>query len=222
MAGSNSASGSHCQIHQELDMNRPTSSKPALLSKAGGPAASAPGLVSPLTSRIGKVVLSPKSEWGVIASEPTTVAELYAGYVIPLALPAAVVGFLRTQSGLTSLRLFICALFGVCIVGLFINVLAPTFSGRRDPRQALKVAAYSLTPVSLSSVLALAPPILAIPLQLLAGFYGSYVLHLGLPVLMRSTREKAFGYSASVAICTVLVGAVFAVLCTVFAGVQPK
>jgi hypothetical protein len=222
MAGSNTASGSHFQIHQEREMNRPTCSKPALASKAGGPTASAPGLVSRLISRIGRVVLSPKSEWGVIASEPTTVAELYAGYVIPLALPAAVVGFLRMQSGLTSLRLFVSAVLGVSIVGLFINVLAPTFSGRRDSRQALKVAAYSLTPAGLSSVLALAPPILATPLQLLAGLYGSYVLYLGLPVLMRSTREKAFGYSASVIICTALVGVVFAVLSTVFAGVQPK
>jgi len=203
-------------------MNRPTCTKAALVAKAGGAAASAPGLVSPLISRIRKVVLSPKSEWGVIASEPTTVAELYAGYVIPLALPAALVGFLRMHSGLTSLRLFVSALLGVFIVGLFINVLAPTFCGRRDLRQALKVAAYSLTPASLSSVLALAPPILATPLQLLAGLYGSYLLYLGLPVLMRSTREKAFGYSASVVICTALVCVVFAVLSTVFAEVQTK
>ena len=125
------------------------------------------------------------------------------------------------------LMVFVSAVFGVSVVGLVINVLAPTFSGRRDLRQALKAAAYSLTPASLCSVLALAP-IPAAALQLLAGIYGIYALYLGLPVLMRSPQEKAFGYAASVVICTVLMGAVFAVLSTVYPGdafhpaAQPK
>jgi Yip1 domain len=241
MAGSNAASGSHCQIYPERDMNRPKCNKPApaIASKAwSAPAASAPGLLS----RIKKLVLNPKSEWAVIAAEPTTIAELYAGYVTPIALLTALVGFLRMPmpgidlafgaslhmpilSGLAfTLMLFVSAVFGVSIVGLIINVLAPTFAGHRDLRQALKVAAYSLTPASLGSVLALAP-IPATLLQLCAGIYGIYVLYLGLPVLMRSP-QKAFGYSASVVICTVLMGVVFAVLSTVYPGgavyAQPK
>jgi hypothetical protein len=150
---------------------------------------------------------------------------------------ATLMGFLRMSvpgvssafGGLTlTLRLFVSVLFIVFVVGLVINVLAPTFSGRQDLRRALKVAAYSLTPASLSSVLVLAPPIFAIPLQLLAGVYGIYELYLGLPVLMRSPPEKAFGYSASVVVCTILVGVVFAVLSTVypggtiFPGAQPR
>ena len=84
------------------------------------------------------------------------------------------------------------------------------------------MAAYSLTPAMLSSVLALSP-ILATLLQLLAGLYGIYVLYLGLPVLMQSPKEKAFGYTASVVICTILVGIVFAVLSTVahIGGARP-
>ena len=209
-------------------MNRHTGSKsaPATASHAGGASAAfAPALVARingLASRIKNVVLSPKTEWGVIASEPGTVAALYAGYVTPLALPAALLGSLRMSvlginpafgDGLRiPILLFVSALFGVFILGLIIDVLAPTFSGRRDLHQAFKVAAYSLTPAGLSSVLTLAPPILAMPLQLLAGLYGVYVLYLGLPVLMRSRREKAFGYAASVVICSILVGVVFAVL----------
>ncbi len=191
-------------------------------------AAAAPGLLS----RIKNLVLSPKTEWPVIAPEPTTVAQLYAGYVMPLALLAALLGFLRMSvlgvstafggsfrmpisSGLTyTLMMFVSALFGVFVVGLIINALAPTFSGTKDQRQALKVAAYSLTPALLSSVLALSP-ILPTLLQLLAGLYGIYVLYLGLPVLLQSPKEKAFGYTASVVICTILVGIVFAVLSTV-------
>jgi hypothetical protein len=64
-----------------------------------------------------------------------------------------------------------------------------------------------LTPALLSSVLALSP-ILPTLLQLLAGIYGIYVLYLGLPVLMQSVQEKSFGYTASVVICTILLGIV--------------
>jgi hypothetical protein len=118
------------------------------------------------------------------------------------------------SSGLAyTVVMFVSVLFGVFIVGVVINTLAPTFSGTKDQRQALKVAAYSLTPAMLSSVLALSP-ILATLLQLLAGLYGIYVLYLGLPVLMQSPKEKAFGYTASVVICTILVGIVFGILST--------
>ncbi len=188
-------------------------------------AASAPGLLS----RVKKIVLSPKSEWPVIASEPTTASQLYVGYVVPLALLAALSSFLKISvlgvesafgnrfrmpilSGLEfTAMMFVSALFGVLVVGLIIGALAPTFSGTENQRQALKAAAYSLTPAMLSSVLALSP-ILATLLQLLAGCYGIYVLYLGLPLLMRSPKEKAFGYTASVVVCTILVGIVFAVL----------
>lgn len=215
-------------------MNRPKYNKPApaLAPKAwGAPAPSAPRLIS----RLKKLVLSPKAEWPVIAAERVTVAKLYAGYVTPLALLTAIMAFLRmtipgtdlafgavlhmpTLSGLAlMLMLFVSAVFCVSVVALIINALAPTFAGQRDLRQAVKVAAYSLTPAGLSSFLALAP-IPAPLLQLLAGIYGTYVLYLGLPVLMRSPQEKAFGYSASVAICTVLMGVVFVVLSTFYPG----
>ena len=201
----------------------------ATVSKAwAAAAASAPGLLS----RIKNIVFSPTAEWPVIAPEPTTVPQLYVGYVMPLAVLAALLGFLRMSvlgvnsafgnsfrmpisSGLTyTVMMFVSVLFGVFVVGLIINALAPSFAGTKDQRQALKVAAYSLTPAMLSSVLALSP-ILATLLQLLAGLYGIYVLSLGLPVLMQSPKEKAFGYTASVVVCTILVGIVFAILSTV-------
>ena len=172
-----------------------------------------------------------KPEWQVIAPETTQAAQLFVGYVMPLAVLAALIGFVRMSvigvntafgggfrmplgTGLTyTVLTLVSALIGVFIVGLIINGLAPTFSGQRDQRQALKVSAYSLTPAMLSSVLALSP-ILPTLLQFLAGCYGIYVLYLGLPVLMQSPKEKAFGYTASVVICTILVGVVFGIFMT--------
>ncbi len=191
---------------------------------AAGPAASSsvPGLIE----RVKNIVLSPKSEWPVIAPEPTSIAQLYTGYVMPLSALAAVMAFvhmsligvrvpfagaIRTPiaSGLVyAILAFGFGLIGLFLVGLIINAFAPTFSGERNQRQALKVAAYSLTPAWLSSVLALSP-ILPTLLQFIAGLYGIYVLYLGLPVVMRSAREKALGYTAAVVICTILLGILF-------------
>ena len=212
---------------------------PGILGYAAGasPAASeawaaGAALTPGLLARVKNIILSPKTEWPAIAPEPTTIPQLFVGYVTPLALLAALMGFLRMSvlgvnsafgnsfrmpisSGLTyTVMMFVSALFGVLVVGLIISALAPSFSGTKDQRQALKVAAYSLTPAMLSSLLALSP-ILATLLQLLAGLYGIYVLSLGLPVLMQSPKDKAFGYTASVVVCTLLVGVVFAVLSTV-------
>jgi hypothetical protein len=45
-------------------------------------------------------------------------------------------------------------------------------------------------------------------LQFVVLCYGLYVLYLGLPVVMRSPRERALGYTATVVICTFLLGIV--------------
>ena len=38
-----------------------------------------------LVDRVKNILLTPKTEWQVIDAEPTTVADLYKGYIIPLA-----------------------------------------------------------------------------------------------------------------------------------------
>jgi Yip1 domain len=218
----------------------------AMAGGAAAPGAAAPGAAAPgaaaagpatgtapwlqrLIERVKNIVLSPRSEWPVIAPESTSTAELYTGYVMPLAALAAAMSFVRMAiigmhvpfAGVTRMPMtsglsyailsFAFGLVGLFLVGLIINGLAPTFGGSSDRRQALKVAAYSFTPAWLSSVLALSP-ILPTLLQWVALFYGIYVLYLGLPVLMRSPPERALGYTATVVLCTLLLGVVFMVL----------
>jgi hypothetical protein len=207
---------------------RPTiAAMPAAAIAGGGSTASLalPGLIE----RVKNIVLSPKLEWPVIAPEPTSTTQLYFSYVMPLSALAAVLSFVHTSiigvnvpfagtirtpiaSGLLySIVAFGFSLVGLFLLGLIINALAPSFSGVRDQRQALKVAAYSMTPGYLSAALALSP-VLPTLLQLIAGLYGIYVLYLGLPILMRSPRDKAVGYTASVVICTILLGILLGVL----------
>jgi hypothetical protein len=223
-----SASGQPSPMVQPAQAGPVPASAMAGAASAAGSAAwtGAPSGTQGLIERIKNITLSPKLEWPVIASEPTSIAQLYAGYVVPLSALAAVMSFIRMSligvhvpfagvartpmaSGLASaIVAFGLGLLGLFLVGLIIDALAPTFAGVRDRRQALKVAAYSVTPAWLGSVLALSP-ILPTLLQLAALFYGYYVLYLGLPVLMRSPRERAFGYTVTVALCTLLLGIVF-------------
>jgi hypothetical protein len=201
------------------------------LPAGGGESARAASQIQALApafiARVKNIVLAPRSEWDVIAPESTTVAQLYTGYVVILSALAALFSFVRLSligvslpfgggvlryplaSGLTTAAMgFVFGLVGVLLVGLIINALAGTFSARRDQRQALKVAAYSLTPAWLGSVLALSP-VLPSLLQFVSGCYGIYVLYLGLPVVMGTPRDKAVGYTAAVVIGTILTGILF-------------
>jgi Yip1 domain len=216
------------QTPPPADGNAPGASGPAAGTSAGSaPPAGVPALPE-LLQRIKGILLSPLPEWGVIAGEPTVPAQLFTGYVAPLVAFAAVISFIHLSligvslpfggsfrtplfSGLvTAVLTVVFGITGVFLIGLIINGLAPTFGGSRDLRQALKVSAYSLTPALLGAVLALSP-VLPSLLQLAAGCYGIYILFLGLPVLMRAPQERAVGYTATVVICTLLVGVVLSV-----------
>jgi len=193
---------------------------------AGVGAGNTPFLNSQATAsfvaRVKGILLSPNSEWPIIASENTSAVALFTTYVIPLAILAALANFIRMSvigvsmpfggafripmlAGLSN-AVFTCvmAAVGVAIVALIINLLAPTFGGTSDGRRALQTSAYSLTAAYVGSLLGLLP--LGTLLSLLAGCYGIYTLHLGLPVMMRSKPDKAVGYTALVVVCTIVLG----------------
>jgi hypothetical protein len=102
---------------------------------------------------------------------------------------------------------FLISLAGLYLVGLVINSLASAFGGRPDRRQALKTAAYALTPAWLGTALSLLP--MGNLLQFLAGLYGVYVLYVGLPIMMQAKEDGAGGYASSVVACAVGVGILF-------------
>jgi len=211
--------------------------EPALAGPAAHAAAGAPSpadsIAAPLVARVKNMILTPKTEWPVVEREPTSIGQLYISYVAPLALVAAVLAFIHVSLigvhlpfggtirqpfslGLTSLVMTLVGAFiGLLIVGFIINVLAPTFGGVRDMRQAVKTAAYAFTPAWIGAVFGLLPAFSTL-LQLAADVYAIYVLYLGLPIMMRGKQESAAGYTASVVVCTIILGFV---LGAVMAGV---
>ena len=167
--------------------------------------------------RVWGILFAPRTEWVLISKEMSSALRLCGAYVIPLAALAALALLLRLSiaegapraSALTAAALtFGFEVLGFYLVAVIISLMAPSFAGTCTPRQALKIAAYSLTPLWVASVLA-SWSSLSLPVLCLAGAYHAYLLYLGLSVITRTPRDRAFGYAMTVVLCAVLLGLVF-------------
>ncbi|MGH7185048.1 MAG: Yip1 family protein [Pseudomonadota bacterium] len=173
-----------------------------------------------IVDRVKNILITPKTEWDVIAAESTPPAALTTGYVLLLALIPAVCGLIGTSiiGGFFGVRMSILwgissavmqlvfAVVGVFILAFIIDLLAPTFGGQKNFAQAFKVAAYSYTPGWVAGVF-LILPLIGWLAQLL-GLYGIFLLYLGLPKLMKSPEDKAVPYTVVVIVAAIVVSVV--------------
>ncbi|OGP61965.1 MAG: hypothetical protein A2170_13265 [Deltaproteobacteria bacterium RBG_13_53_10] len=184
-----------------------------------------------LIERVKGILLKPKEEWQTISGETTTVPELYKTYIVILAAIGPVasiigmsivgislpfVGSFRipiTTSIASAVVHYILTLVGVYILALIIDALVPTFSGEKSIHQAFKVAAYSYTPGWVVGVIAIIP---ALGILGILGLYGLYLLYLGLPILMKSPKEKSLGYTIAVIIAAIVIFGVISYISRLF------
>lgn len=189
-----------------------------------------------LIERAKAILVSPKTQWPVIAQEPTSIADLYKGYIIILAAIPAVAGFIKGSiigttvwfagtvrtgivSGLSSMVLsYVLSLIGVYIVMLIVDALAPNFGGQKDKTQALKVVAYSMTAAWIAGIAVILPGV-GLLLAIAGGIYSIYLLYLGLPHTMKAPPEKAGGYTAVTIVVAIVVNVVVAAIVSMFAGI---
>lgn len=162
------------------------------------------------------MLTEPAAAWATIATEPGDPAYVLSHYVTVLALIPAVfsfvgaslVGVMMPNLGPVRASLFnglFGAIFGyvvscatVLVLGMVINLLAPLFGGRRDFDNAFKLAAYSFTPVWLAGIFLVLP---GLRFLTLTGFYGAYLLWLGLPRLTKMPARHAFIFTALIVVC---------------------
>ncbi|HJY37733.1 MAG TPA: Yip1 family protein, partial [Steroidobacteraceae bacterium] len=163
-----------------------------------------------LIARVKGILLTPKTEWPVIAGEQTTVADLYKGYVIWLAAIPPIFTFLKFSligasmpfagtfrigigPGLSQMVLtYVLSLVMFYIVALIIDALAPNFGGTRDRVQAFKAIVYAYTASCVAGVVVILP-LIAVLISIAAGIYGIYLLYLGLPHTMKCPPDRAGG-----------------------------
>ena len=172
-----------------------------------------------LIQRVQDILLRPKQTWPVIAAEPGDTATLYRNYIAPLAAIPVIAGFIGMtligiggfgvtmrvpilSSLVQGLVSYVLSLVIVFVIALLVDVLAPTFGGRRSQVSALKLVGYASTAGFVGGIFNLLPALSVV--GLLFGLYGIYLLYTGLPVLMRCPPDRAVPYTAVVVVCGIV------------------
>jgi hypothetical protein len=173
--------------------------------------------VPALKERVTKIITDPANEWRRIEPEPTTIQQLYTGFIIPVAaipVVASFIGnvviglpFIGRQNPISALVLAVLTL-GLSLVGTYVSAfiiskLAPTFASVSDDRQALKLVAYASVPVWVAGILNILP-FLGI-LALFSWLYTIYVFYLGVPVMMKTPQDKVIPYMVVSAVVMIAV-----------------
>jgi hypothetical protein len=178
-----------------------------------------------LVERVKAIILSPKTEWPVIAGEPGDTGYLFGSYVAILAAIPAVCGFIgKVLFGFSVGGALIAAVIGylltfvtVYVVALIVNLLAPTFNSQKDFPSALKVTVYSYTPSWLAGVFLLIP---RLSFLAILGLYGLYLLWLGLPPVMKTPPEKTIIYTIAIVVCAIVVAIILGAIIAAIIGVH--
>jgi Yip1-like protein len=158
-----------------------------------------------IVARARAIVLTPQTEWSAVAREPPQTT-LVIRYIAVLALLPALSrfvglsltgGYVPVVAGLIGAAVGYALSFAVVyLVAFAVHALAPTFGGDKNFPDALKLAAYSYTPVWLAGVFLMVPGLSFLGVL---GLYGAYLMWSGLPVLTKSPPPRVLPYAATVA-----------------------
>lgn len=185
-----------------------------------------------LIARVQAILMHPSAEWDVIAAESTTIPALFTGYAIILAAigpivsalwalavvsmpfmhifwPLAHIGAMAIIGG--AIISYFQGLITVFAVGVIIDALAPSFDGRKDSVQSMKLAVYSSTGGWIGGLFLLIP-ILGWIAAIGLAIYSLYLFWVGLPKLMAVPEEKRAGYAVVVVVAAIVAGLIIGVL----------
>lgn len=177
-----------------------------------------------LVERAKNIIVTPKTEWDVVAAEEPNIQQILLGYVLPLALiptVATIIGWgVIGMFGFTSftygiamgLVQIINAFLSVLIAGFVIDALAPNFGSQKNMGRAVQLVAYSMTPIWVAGILNIFPALSW--LAGLIGLYGLFLMYLGLAPLMKTAEDKKVGYLVVSIIILIVVYFVIAAILT--------
>ena len=154
-----------------------------------------------LVSRVQNILMSPQTEWPVIAAEGASVGSLYSGYIIPLAaigpvcsvIGSGILGPLGLVGGIiAAIVTYVLSLVMTYVMAFIAAKLAPSFGGRDDLTQGLKLVAYSYTAPWVVGVFLLIPKIGSI--FGILGLYSLYLLYLGASPVVGVPKDRSVIY----------------------------
>ena len=182
---------------------------------------------SNLIQRVINILIKPKEEWHVVASEKPDATKLIVGYALILAAIPAIASFIKfgvigvTFWGYTSRSIatgiqygivqLISAVLGAYLLAWVIDLLAPSFDSKKDFGRSLQLAVYSSTPQWVAGILLIFGTGISM-LILVIGLYAIYLLAVGMPVLKNTPKEKVVGYVVVVIIALIIISFVMALI----------
>lgn len=160
-----------------------------------------------LINRAKNMLITPKSEWTVVAAETPNAAQIVMGYVVPLALIGALAAFIGfgligfgfigisgTSWGLYyALTVLINSILSVYITAFVVDALAPSFGSEKNFGRSMQLVAYGATPTLVAGLFMIIPVLAGI--LLLAGvIYCIYLWYIGLAPVKKTPEDKQVAY----------------------------
>lgn len=161
-----------------------------------------------IIERVKNIIVNPKKEWEVIATESSTVTSLFTGYVLPLTVLGAIAAFVGY--GLIGISVLGIKITGIdwgiyyalnkLIVGIIayyvsvyvVDMLANSFASEKDLNRSAQLVAYGTTPAMIGGLFSILPAIALI--GILFAFYSIYVWYLGLGPVKKTPEDKKVVY----------------------------
>ena len=161
-----------------------------------------------LIERVKNILVAPKKEWDVIATEQGTLTSVLTTYVLPLALVSAAATLIgwgligRSYWFVTvkgwdigikyALISLVSTVVGFLITTFVVDALAPSFGSEKNLNRSAQFVGYSYTPGLLGGIFGIFPSIAW--LGSLLGLYGIYLMYTGLGPVKKTPDDKKVVY----------------------------
>jgi len=189
---------------------------------------------SGIVGRAKAILVSPNTEWPVIAGETESVQGVFTRYVVPLAAIGPICAFIGGQvfgigvlgfryhptlfGGLaTAITTYVMSLLSIFLISWVANFLADKFGGKQDFTRAFRLCAYAMTAGWIAGVFNILTSLSL--LVLLASLYGIYLFYLGATPMMAVPKDKAVGYTAVTIVGVIVIGIIIAAVTAPIAAV---
>lgn len=184
-----------------------------------------------IVDRAKNMILTPKTEWEVVAAETPDPNGILRSYIVPLTLLGAAAafvgyGFIGTSafgvkfSGINwglyyALNKIILGIASVFITAFVVDALAPSFASEKNFGRSFQLVAYGSTPGLLAGLLAILPALAGIA-SLAGAIYGIYLWYIGLAPLKKTPEDKKVVFMVIIFLVLIFVYAILGLILNAF------
>jgi hypothetical protein len=173
-----------------------------------------------LIERVKNMLVTPKTEWNVVAAEIPDTGKILSGYIIPLTLAGAVAAFIGygligfsimgyKTVGMSwglyyDINKLILGIASVYITAFVVDALAPSFGSEKNFGRSFQLVAYGATPGLVAGLFAILP-LLAGIVGLVGAVYSVYLWYIGLTPLKNTPEDKKVTYLVVIFLALIVV-----------------